>query len=212
MNSPRRATWVDAVQKIKTNSIFGWLLLKMTQVLSAGGCRWEGWTPVWSILRVPPVGVGSPQMDVKCDYCLHRFNTSIRSGSNSRLQSFKIQTCKSTLIMQLFWLFFQPHFFKTRSRLPPPYHFFTRSSAWAHHMKNDICISPCWGGVGYHSCLHRLLHSFLSVTHFCCSTFIWKGRISLSLSSWLMLHIHSFTRAHTWELWHAHTHSPELIF
>lgn len=70
------------------------------------------------------------------------------------------------------------------------------------------------GGVGYHSCLHRLLHSFLSVTHFCCSTFIWKWRISLSLSSWLMLHIHSFTRAHTWELWRArtHAHTPLSLF
>lgn len=82
-------------------------------------------------------------------------------------------------------------------------------------MKNDICISLCWGGVGYHSCLRRLLHSFLSVTHFCCSTFIWKWRISLSLSSWLMLHIHSFTHAHTWELWRARTHArtpPSLFF
>lgn len=56
---------------------------------------------------------------------------------------------------------------KTRSHLPPAFTcHFTRSSAWARHTKNDICIGLHGGKLAYCSCLLSLLHSFLSVTQF----------------------------------------------
>lgn len=62
---------------------------------------------------------------------------------------------------------FQPHNSKTRSHLPPASAcHVTRSSAWARHMKNDICIGLCRGKLAYCSCLLSLCHSFLSVIQF----------------------------------------------
>lgn len=140
----------------------------------------------------------------------HRFHTSIRSGSDSRLESFKIQTCKSTLIMQLFWLFFQPHFFKTRSRLPPPYHFspdrLREPTIWrmifaSASVGGGLAITPASTVCFTPSCQWPI---FVVQLLF--------GRISLSLSSWLMLHIHSLTHAHTWELWCTRARTPPSLF
>lgn len=140
----------------------------------------------------------------------HRFHTSIRSGSDSRLESFKIQTCKSTLIMQLFWLFFQPHFFKSRSRLPPPYHF----------LPDRLCEPTIWRmifasasvGRGWLSLLppssaslllvsdpFLLLKFYLEVKNF-------SQPLLLAHASYLLLYSHSYLGAV------AHTHSPEPIF
>lgn len=102
---------------------------------------------------------------------------------------------------------FQPHISKSRSHLPPASAcHFTRSSAWARHTKDDICIGLCGGKLAYRSCLLSLLHSFLSVTQFFNLYLLREGFLSMialscfsSLSSILLL-IRAFTHIHTWEL------------
>lgn len=143
-----------------------------------------------------------------------RFHPSIHpSRSDSRLEPFDIQTLQSALIMQLFWLLFQPRS-ETGSRSPPT----TTAAASPHHVlpdrlsehqqKSDICISLCWGaagGVGYRSRRLRLLHSSLSVTHFCATACISAGFLPASPPGSCFIFIASLTltpgscgvRAHT---------------
>lgn len=109
-------------------------------------------------------------------------------------------------------------FFHTSPNLghpPPPSSpsacHFTRSCAWAHHMKDDICIGLCGGEIGYCSCFLSLLHSLLSLTQFLNFHLLSEGffyflkKISIlvallgSLRNILLL-IHDFTRIHTWRV------------
>lgn len=102
------------------------------------------------------------------------FSLSVNSAAvrrDNRLKRRGDPDMQSSINHVVVLVVFQPHVSKTRSELPPASAcHFTRSSAWSHHMKNDICIGLCvwgwWGGVGYYSCLFSLLHSFLSVTQF----------------------------------------------
>lgn len=105
---------------------------------------------------------------------------------------------------------------------------FTRSSAWARHTKDDICIGLCGGELAYCSCLLSLLHSFLSVTQFFNLYLLREGflcmfaplpHLSLPLSEtscFIFMFLHTFTPGScrvqaqtlpsrsTWAVWRPH--------
>ena len=83
---------------------------------------------------------------------------------------------------------FQPHVSKTRSHLPSASAcHFTRSAAWAHQMKNDICIGLCGGEIGYCVCLLLVSDPVFFFFNFDLLKVFWACSLHFSLSLSLSL-------------------------